>query len=146
MVDAFGNPNDDQLELSLNEKWPINGKPTNPMKKSPIREKLDVGIKVINSLFTVGRGQRLGIIAGSGGKSSLGMMTKFTEADVVIVGLIGERGRELGNFVSEVLNDSKRTTIVAVPADNLLYSELKVQKGLPQLPNFLDQREKMSYL
>ena len=104
VVDAFGNPIDDQLELSLDERWPINGKPTNPMKKSPIREKLDVGIKVINSLFTVGRGQRLGIIAGSGvGKSILlGMMTKFTEADIVVVGLIGERGRELGNFVSEV--------------------------------------------
>ena len=95
VVDAFGNPIDDQLELSLDERWPINGKPTNPMKKSPIREKLDVGIKVINSLFTVGRGQRLGIIAGSGvGKSILlGMMTKFTEADIVVVGLIGERGR-----------------------------------------------------
>ena len=91
------------------------------MQRKPITETLDVGIKAINTLFTVGRGQRLGIIAGSGvGKSIfLGMMTKFTEADVVVVALIGERGRELGNFVSEVLNDEtkKRTTIVAVPAD-----------------------------
>tara|TARA_B100000287_G_C20662500_1_gene790625 strand:+ start:722 stop:2038 length:1317 start_codon:yes stop_codon:yes gene_type:complete len=121
VVDAFGNPIDEQNELSLNEIWPINGKPINPMKKKPITETLDVGIKVINSLFTVGRGQRLGIIAGSGvGKSILlGMMTKFTEADIVVVALIGERGRELGNFVSEVLNDDtkRRTTIVAVPAD-----------------------------
>ena len=64
-----------------------------PNEKNPIKETLDVGIKAINTLFTVGRGQRLGIIAGSGvGKSILlGMMTKFTEADVVVVALIGER-------------------------------------------------------
>ena len=122
VVDAFGNPLDGgEKILESGETWPINGKPSNPMKKKPITEVLDVGIKAINSLFTVGRGQRLGIIAGSGvGKSILlGMMTKFTDADVVIVALIGERGRELGNFVSEILNDEsrKRTVTVAVPAD-----------------------------
>ena len=146
VVDAFGNPIDDQLELSLNEKWPINGKPTNPMKKSPIREKLDVGIKVINSLFTVGRGQRLGIIAGSGvGKSILlGMMTKFTEADIVIVGLIGERGRELGNFVSEVLNDEtkKRTTIVAVPADKSPLLRIKGAERATAIAEFFRSKGK----
>merc|ERR1711991_412287 len=122
VIDAFGNPIDEEgNKISVNESWPLNGKPINPMKRIPISETLDVGIKAINTLFTVGRGQRLGIIAGSGvGKSILlGMMTKFTEADVVVVGLIGERGRELGNFISEILNDEtkKRTTIVAVPAD-----------------------------
>ena len=121
VIDAFGNPIDNNSDLFLNEVWPINGKPVNPMQRKPIKETLDVGIKAINTLFTVGRGQRLGIIAGSGvGKSILlGMMTKFTEADVVVVALIGERGRELGNFVSEVLNNEtkKRTVIVAVPAD-----------------------------
>ena len=146
VVDAFGNPIDDQLELSLNEKWPINGKPTNPMKKSPIREKLDVGIKVINSLFTVGRGQRLGIIAGSGvGKSILlGMMTKFTEADIVVVGLIGERGRELGNFVSEVLNDEtkKRTTIVAVPADKSPLLRIKGAERATAIAEFFRSKGK----
>ena len=105
----------------MNDHWPLNGKPINPMKRKPISETLDVGIKAINTMFTVGRGQRLGIIAGSGvGKSMLlGMMTKFTNADIVIVALIGERGRELGNFVSDILNDEtkKRTTIIAVPAD-----------------------------
>ena len=146
VVDAFGNPIDDQLELSLDERWPINGKPTNPMKKSPIREKLDVGIKVINSLFTVGRGQRLGIIAGSGvGKSILlGMMTKFTEADIVIVGLIGERGRELGNFVSEVLNDEtkKRTTIVAVPADKSPLLRIKGAERATAIAEFFRSKGK----
>jgi len=121
VIDAFGNPIDNNSDLFLNEVWPINGKPVNPMQRKPVKETLDVGIKAINTLFTVGRGQRLGIIAGSGvGKSILlGMMTKFTEADVVVVALIGERGRELGNFVSEVLNNEtkKRTVIVAVPAD-----------------------------
>ncbi len=122
VIDAFGNPIDEEgNKISVNESWPLNGKPINPMKRIPISESLDVGIKAINTLFTVGRGQRLGIIAGSGvGKSMLlGMMTKFTEADIVIVALIGERGRELGNFVSDILNDEtkKRTTIIAVPAD-----------------------------
>ena len=122
VVDAFGNPIDGGAKINDSaETWPINGKPNNPMSKKPINEVLDVGIRAINSLFTVGRGQRLGIIAGSGvGKSILlGMMTKFTDADVVVVALIGERGRELGNFVSEILNDEsrKRTVTVAVPAD-----------------------------
>ncbi len=122
VIDAFGNPidgNKDEIESS--EMWPINGKAVNPMSRKPINEVLDVGIRAINSLFTIGRGQRLGIIAGSGvGKSILlGMMTKFTNADIVVVALIGERGRELGNFVSEILNDDskKRTVTVAVPAD-----------------------------
>ena len=69
----------------------------NPLKRHPIEEPLDVGIRAINALLTVGRGQRMGLFAGSGvGKSVLmGMMTKFTSADVVVVGLIGERGRDL---------------------------------------------------
>lgn len=122
VIDAFGNPIDEENnKITLNDQWPLNGKPINPMKRKPISETLDVGIKAINTMFTVGRGQRLGIIAGSGvGKSMLlGMMTKFTEADIVVVALIGERGRELGNFVSDILNDEtkKRTTIIAVPAD-----------------------------
>ncbi len=101
--------------------WPITGKSINPMQKEPIFEPLDVGIKAINSLLTVGRGQRLGIIAGSGvGKSILlGMMTKFTTADVVVVALIGERSREVGSFVRQVFDETtkKKTVIVAVPAD-----------------------------
>ena len=116
VIDAFGKPIDSNpKKISLNDEWPLNGKQINPMNRKPVNEILDVGIRAINSLFTVGRGQRLGIIAGSGvGKSILlGMMTKFTEADIVVVALIGERGRELGSFVSEVLNDyTKKRTVI----------------------------------
>ena len=121
VIDAFGNPMDGKGLIVGNSKWPINGKNINPMNRKPINEPLDVGIKAINSLLTVGRGQRIGIIAGSGvGKSVLlGMMSRFTNADIVVVALIGERGREVGSFVNQIFNDSakKKTSIVAVPAD-----------------------------
>ena len=121
VIDAFGNPIDGKDLIVGNSKWPINGKNINPMNRTPINEPIDVGIKAINSLLTVGRGQRIGIIAGSGvGKSVLlGMMSRFTNADIVVVALIGERGREVGSFVNQIFNDSakKKTSIVAVPAD-----------------------------
>ncbi len=94
----------------------------NPMQRQPIHEPLDVGIQAINALLTVGRGQRLGLFAGSGvGKSVLlGMMTKYTTADIVVVGLIGERGREVKEFVDHVLGAEglKRAVVVASPADD----------------------------
>ena len=121
VIDAFGNPIDGKDLIVGNSKWPINGKNINPMNRKPINEPIDVGIKAINSLLTVGRGQRIGIIAGSGvGKSVLlGMMSRFTNADIVVVALIGERGREVGSFVNQIFNDSakEKTSIVAVPAD-----------------------------
>ena len=121
VTDAFGNPIDGRELIVGNSKWPINGKLINPMNRKPINEPIDVGIKAINALLTIGRGQRIGIIAGSGvGKSVLlGMMSRFTNADIVVVALIGERGREVGSFVNQIFNDNtkKRTSIVAVPAD-----------------------------
>jgi flagellum-specific ATP synthase len=97
------------------------GREINPLARKPVDSPLDVGVRAINALLTVGKGQRIGIIAGSGvGKSVLlGMMSRFTTADVVVVGMIGERGREVGEFAKMVLDqESKsRTTIVAVPAD-----------------------------
>ena len=120
-IDALGHPLDDGPPLQLTENWPLGGKKTNPLARRPVEKQLDVGVRVINSLLTVGQGQRIGIIAGSGvGKSVLlGMMTRFTAADVVVVGLIGERAREVASFATEVLNsDSRdRTVIVAEPAD-----------------------------
>ncbi|MDC3401493.1 FliI/YscN family ATPase [Alphaproteobacteria bacterium] len=121
VIDALGNPLDGLPAPKAKDSWPLMGKELNPLARKPVTEPLDVGVRIINSLLSVGRGQRLGIIAGSGvGKSVLlGMMSRFTEADVVVVGLIGERAREVGSFVENVLSgDAKaRTVVVAVPAD-----------------------------
>ncbi len=121
VIDALGQPLDEAPLPKTRNKWPLKGTPTNPLKKTPIDKPLDVGVRAINSLISVGRGQRIGIIAGSGvGKSVLlGMMSKYTTADVVVVGLIGERGREVGAFVNGMLDSEakSKTCIVAVPAD-----------------------------
>lgn len=121
VVDALGRPLDNRPMPPMADRWPLSGKEINPLARDPVATPLDVGVRVINSCLTVGRGQRLGIIAGSGvGKSVLlSMMSRFTEADIVVVGLIGERGREVGNFVDMVMTPDARgkTVIVAVPAD-----------------------------
>jgi len=94
----------------------------NPLKRKPISEVFDVGIRAVNALLTVGRGQRMGLFAGSGvGKSTLlGLMTRYSEADVVVVGLIGERGREVQEFIDQILGSSgmSRAVVVATPADS----------------------------
>ena len=101
---------------------PLHGQPVNPLARAPIRQHLDVGVRAINALLTVGRGQRMGLFAGSGvGKSVLlGMMTRFTEADVIVVGLIGERGREVKEFIEDILGTAglERAVVVASPADH----------------------------
>jgi flagellum-specific ATP synthase len=121
VFDSLGHCLDGQAAPKLLDSWPLDGVKINPLARKPVDTRLDVGVRVINSLLTVGQGQRLGIIAGSGvGKSVLlSMMTRYTEADVVVVGLIGERGREVGEFVKNVFNaDSRsRTVVVAEPAD-----------------------------
>ena len=97
------------------------GRPINPMERGPINKILDVGIKAINGILTLGRGQRLGLIAGSGvGKSVLlGMLTRFTKADIVIIGLIGERGREVQAFIQESLGEEglAKSVVIAAPAN-----------------------------
>jgi flagellum-specific ATP synthase len=100
---------------------PLDRKPINAMDRAPVRETLDTGIRTINALLTVGRGQRLGLFAGSGvGKSVLmGMMARYTQADVIVVGLIGERGREVKEFIEDILGEEgrARSVVVAAPAD-----------------------------
>jgi flagellum-specific ATP synthase len=100
----------------------LTGVNINPLSRKPIREALDVGVRAINAILSVGRGQRMGLFAGTGvGKSVLlGMMTKFTKADIVIVGLVGERGREVNEFVLKILGEDglKRAVVVASPADD----------------------------
>lgn len=114
-------PLDGKGALNVSDTVPLQGPPINPLQRRPIDETLDVGVRAINSLLCVGRGQRLGLFAGSGvGKSVLlGMMTRYTSADVVVVGLIGERGREVKEFVEEILGqeDLARSVVVAAPAD-----------------------------
>jgi len=121
VTDALGNPLEGPPITGLDGTWPLAGKPTNPLQRSPITAPLDVGIQAINGLMTIGLGQRMGIVAGSGvGKSVLlAMMSRYTTADIVVIGLIGERGREVGTFVSSVLDETsrQRTAMVAVPAD-----------------------------
>lgn len=114
----------DNRELSVSSSAPqsLSNNTINPLLRAPIKEPLDVGIRAINALIPVGKGQRLGLFAGSGvGKSVLlGMMTRFTEADIVVVGLIGERGREVKEFIETSLGEEgiKRSIVVAAPADD----------------------------
>ncbi len=121
VLDGAGNPLDGKGQIAYESAYPLQGRPLNPLERQPVVEPLDVGIRAINALLTVGRGQRLGLFAGTGvGKSVLlGMMTRFTSADVVVVGLIGERGREVGDFVHKILGPAglARAVVVAAPAD-----------------------------
>jgi flagellum-specific ATP synthase len=122
VLDGAGRPLDGLGPLSLERRVPLYTRPINPLERAPIRQTLDVGVRAINGLLTVGRGQRLGLFAGSGvGKSVLlGMMARYTEADVVVVGLIGERGREVKEFIERILGSEgmARAVVVAAPADH----------------------------
>lgn len=122
VLDGAGKPLDDKGPLHTETLLPLNGRPINPLARQPIAEPLNVGIRAINALFSVGRGQRLGLFAGTGvGKSVLlGMMTRYTDADVIVVGLIGERGREVNEFVRKILGPDglARAVVVATPADH----------------------------
>ncbi len=122
VIDGGGRLLDDGPAISCRHHSSMRGEPINPLKRRPISEPLDVGVRAVNALLTIGKGQRLGLFAGSGvGKSTLlGMMTKHTEADVIVVGLIGERGREVREFVEDILGEEglKKAIIVATPADD----------------------------
>jgi len=122
VLDGRGKPLDGGKPLARGKTVSLMGDSINPLKRQPIRTQLDVGIRSINSLLSVGRGQRMGLFAGSGvGKSMLlSMMTRNTEADVVVVGLVGERGREVQEFIDHSLGTEgmKRAVVVATPADD----------------------------
>lgn len=122
VLDGRGNPLDGGKPLARGQSVPLMGEPINPLHRQAIQSQLDVGIRSINSLLSVGRGQRMGLFAGSGiGKSMLlSMMTRNTEADVVVVGLVGERGREVKEFIEHSLGSEglKRSVVVATPADD----------------------------
>ncbi|APR97465.1 flagellum-specific ATP synthase FliI [Pandoraea thiooxydans] len=121
VVDGAGRPLDDLGPLGHADSASLSTTPINPLSRAPIDTPLDVGVRAINALLTVGRGQRMGLFAGSGvGKSVLlGMMARYTSADVIVVGLIGERGREVKDFIENILGAEglARAVVVAAPAD-----------------------------
>jgi len=122
VIDGAGNPIDGQGPIGCMHHVPLKGDSINPLQRAPIVEPLDVGVRAINALLTLGKGQRVGLFAGSGvGKSTLlGMMTRHTEADVIVVALVGERGREVREFVDDILGPTglARAIVVATPADD----------------------------
>lgn len=129
VVDGNGHPIDGLGALNTTEFVPLTRPPMNPLIRKPIKQPMDVGVRSINSMITVGMGQRMGLFAGSGvGKSVLlGMMTRGTTADVVVVGLVGERGREVKEFIHEILGEEERhkSVVVAAPADTSPLMRLK---------------------
>ncbi|MDR1350816.1 MAG: flagellar protein export ATPase FliI, partial [Zoogloeaceae bacterium] len=121
VVDGVGRPLDSKGALRPEAQRSLQSRPYNPMGRAPIEHVLDVGVRAINGLLAVGRGQRMGLFAGSGiGKSMLlGMMARYTTAEVIVVGLIGERGREVKEFIDQILGEPgmTRAVVVATPAD-----------------------------
>lgn len=121
VLDAAGRPLDGLGPINAAREVPLAGTQINPLMRAPIETVLDTGVRAINGMLTVGRGQRMGLFAGSGvGKSVLlGMMARYTSADVIVVGLIGERGREVKDFIENILGEEgrARSVVVAAPAD-----------------------------
>ena len=122
IVDGACRPLDAQGPIETEASVRLTGIPINPLLRQPITQPLDVGVRAINGLLTIGRGQRVGLFSGSGvGKSVLlGMMARYTAADVIVVGLIGERGREVKEFIERILGREglARSVVVATPADH----------------------------
>ena len=121
VLDGLGQPLDGRGRLGCSERVPLFGRPVNPLQRALVAAPLDVGVRVVNALLTIGRGARFGLFAGSGvGKSVLlGMMARYTSADAVVVGLVGERGREVREFVEGILGTAglAKAVVVAAPAD-----------------------------
>ncbi len=140
VLDGAGRALDGKGGMKAEDWVPMDGPVINPLKRHPIDEPLDVGIRSINGLLTVGRGQRLGLFAGTGvGKSVLlGMMTRFTKADVIVVGLIGERGREVKEFIEHILGEEslKRSVVVASPADEAPLMRLRAAQYCTRIAEY----------
>jgi len=132
VIDGFGNPLDRRGPISYEAQANLDGEPLNPMERGSINWILDTGIKAIDTALTVGRGQRIGLIAGSGvGKSVLlGMLTRNTAADVVVIGMIGERGREVQDFVQNTLGAEglENSVVIAAPANSSPVARIKAAK------------------
>lgn len=121
IVDGLGNPIDGKGPIKFEDELPLFGSPQNPLRRKMITQPADVGVKTINSVLTVGKGQRVGIFGGSGvGKTTLlGMMARHTTADVNVIALVGERGREVKEFVEKILDEEalKKSVVVVSTSD-----------------------------
>ena len=123
VIDGLGNPIDEKGPISASQSYPLYANPVNPLLRQRIQSPLDLGVRAINGLLTVGRGQRMGIFAGSGvGKSVLmGMIARKSDADVNVIALIGERGRELNDFIAKDLGAEglKKSVVIVATSDHL---------------------------
>ena len=150
VIDAEGNPLDDRPEPFCTDEWPLAGKVMNPLARTGVTKPLDVGVRILNACLTVGQGQRVGIVAGSGvGKSVLiEMMTRFTEADVVVVGLIGERAREVGAFARSLMagEAANKLCMVAVPADRSPLLRLRAARRATAIAEYFRSQGKQVLL
>ncbi|MDD2671945.1 MAG: flagellar protein export ATPase FliI [Syntrophales bacterium] len=121
VIDGLGNPIDNRGPIEPDTEHPIYAEPINPLERGRIIEPMDLGVRVVNSVLTFGKGQRMGIFSGSGvGKSVLlGMMARHTKADVNVIGLIGERGREVREFLEKDLGEEglSRSVVVVATSD-----------------------------
>lgn len=140
VINGIGKPLDGKGPIKSDDEYIADHSPINPLSRRAITEPLDVGVRAINSFITVGKGQRMGLFAGSGvGKSVLmGMMTRGTTADIIVVGLVGERGREVKEFIEEILGEEgrARSVVVAAPADNSPLMRLKGCESAVQISEY----------
>lgn len=129
VIDGFGNPIDGKYPLHAKHSAPVNNQPPSPMERKRIKESMTTGIKAIDGLVTIGHGQRVGIFAGSGvGKSvTLGMIAKYTNAEINVIGLIGERGREVKEFIERDLGEEglQRSVVIVATSDQAAMIRIK---------------------
>lgn len=146
VLNGLGDPMDGLPALRLTETWPLDGALPRAMEREPIREPLQTGLRVLDGMLTVGRGQRIGIFGGSGvGKSTLiGMMTRNTAADITVVGLVGERGREVREFVEDSLGEEgrKRSVVLVSTSDQSPLLRMRAAMAATAVAEFYAARGK----
>ena len=146
ILNAVGAPLDGGAAPRVRVMWPLDGAAPMPMEREPIKEALGTGVRVIDGLLTVGRGQRVGIFGGSGvGKSTLiGMMTRNTAADLTVVGLVGERGREVREFVEDALGEEgrKRSVVLVSTSDQSPLLRMRAAMAATSVAEFYAARGK----
>lgn len=146
ILNALGEPLDGLATPRLSEMWPLDGTIPHPMEREPIKEPLQTGLRVLDGMLTVGRGQRVGIFGGSGvGKSTLiGMMTRNTAADLTVVGLVGERGREVREFIEDSLGEEgrKRSVVLVSTSDQSPLLRMRAAMAATAVAEFYAARGK----